>query len=292
MRKSTKRSEAKLATRERLLDIAEATFVNTDFKASTFAIARKAGIAHGTIFFHFKNRDELVLAVVKRLVKRMTDALYEAYKNANNLEAFLSVHVEAVRTNWALFKALFSGFSKFNDRTKQEVLSLLSVINYYLVEAFNKWTDNGLVRTILWQGALIYLSFFGDYMFDKKKISEKFIQRLLSFSSTSRPKEERHEEGLLEEKKLCQSCGMIFHSAEDFPMGDMSKIYCKYCAREDGTIRPFNEVLNTMITFFEKTQVLNRKAAQQTARAVLAKNPAWKDYIKKTRRNRMGGEIA
>ncbi len=278
------RDEAKQATKEKLLEIAESVFVSSDFKASTFEIAKHARVAHGTIFFHFGNRDGLVLSVVRRLVLRITDALYEAYKNSANLEELLSVHFETLRAHWSLFKALFSGFSDFDDETKQQVICLLSVINYYLVEAFNMWVDNGLVRTILWQGALVYLSFLGDFMFDKKKISEKFIQHLISFirSPLSTREESKSKiAGPVIEKKQCMSCGMLLHSPGDYPMADTSKHFCKYCADDNGTLRSFDEVLDLMTTFLQKTQVLSPESAHRAAFAVLSKNPAWKEYVKK-----------
>jgi len=284
MRKKMKRSQIKLATRKKLLEVAESAFVKSNFKASTFKIARDAKVAHGTIFFHYKNRDELVLTVVKRLVLRITDALYLAYKNSLTLKEFLTQHFETVRVNWSLFKALLTGFSEFNYGTKQEVISLLSVINYYLVEAFNKWTDTSLVRTVLWQSTLVYLSFLGEYMFDKKKISEKFIKDLLSFitgSSNVIKKGKTKIAGAEIEKKLCWSCGMLLNAPQDYTMGDTSKHYCQYCTDKDGTLRPYGEVLNIMTTFLQKTQVLNIRAARQAARAVLAKNPAWKGRAKK-----------
>ncbi len=279
-----KRSHAKKATREMLLGVAETAFIESDFRASTFEIARTAGVAHGTLFFHFKTRDELVLAIVRRLVLRMTDSLFIAYKDSDTIETFLSMHFETTRSNWPLLKALLSGFAEFSDEVKQEIVSLLAVVNFYLVEAFNAWSDSGLVRAILWQGALVYLSFFGDYMLDKKRISEKFIRQLIAFmqsprngDKSSRAKIAKTQMG----KKLCISCGMLLYNPEDYPMADTKKNYCKYCARPDGTLRSFDEVLDIVTTFFQKTQVLNPEAAHQTAFAVLSKNPAWKEYIKK-----------
>lgn len=278
------RKQAKLATKERLLEVAESVFIESNFKASTAAIAEKTGIAHGTIFFHFKNRDELVLSVIRRLILRITDSLYSAYKEADNLKEFLSIHFETVQSNWPLFKSLFSGFSDFGDETKQEIICLLSVINYYLIEAFKRWTDYGLLRTMLWQGTLVYLSFLGDYMFNKKNISEKFVQDLISFICNSldkTKKRKRRLKGTIEEKRLCISCGMIFHSSDDFPMGDTTKKYCKYCAHEDGSIKSFDEALDTIADLIEKTQGLKSEAARAAAFAILSKNHAWKEYIKK-----------
>lgn len=180
-----KRAQVKLITRERLLDIAESSFVKTNFSSSTLVVAKEAGVAHGTIFFHFKNRDELVLEVVKRLVLRITDALDTTLRNAPNLKEFLSAHLETMYSNWQLFRALLLGFSSFKDETKQEVITMLAGVNYHLIDAFEKWADNGLCRTILWHGTMIYLSLFGDYMFDKDRVSEEVTQKIVSFLSKS-----------------------------------------------------------------------------------------------------------
>jgi AcrR family transcriptional regulator len=277
-----KRIIAKHVTRERLLEVAEATFISSNFQASTALIAKNAFIAHGTIFFHFKNRDDLVLAVVKRLVLRLTDNLYRIYRDCESLETFLTQHFTMVQKEWSLFKALFSGFSNFSGDTKQEIICLLSVINYYLVEAFNRWSDHGYIRTMLWQSVLMYITFLGDYMFDREKISEKFIQALISFLcdniATQRKKREKE---MHEKKKLCMSCSMLLARPEDSPQGGTSQDYCKYCAREDGGPRPFDEVFNTITNFFNEVHGLNEDTARQAAFAVLSKNPAWKEYIKK-----------
>ncbi|MBI5206909.1 MAG: hypothetical protein HY934_03870 [Candidatus Firestonebacteria bacterium] len=39
------------------------------------------------------------------------------------------------------------------------------------------------------------------------------------------------------ENKICISCGMPLRTKEDYPKGDKSKNYCKYCARPDGSIK-------------------------------------------------------
>ncbi len=276
--RSRTRNLSKLSTQETLLEIAEKAFIDSNFKITTFRIAQNARVAHGTIFFHFRNREELVLQVVRRMVLRITDMLFEAYRNASDLREFLATHLQAVRTHWPLWKALFAGFSEFNDLTKQEVISLLAVINYYLIEAFNHVSDNSFVRTMLWQAILVYLSFLGDDMFDQKKISERFIQTLLEFiCGTSITIEDGMAKDKILAKKLCISCGMILGSKEK----DINTGYCKYCGRDDGSLRSFDEVLEIMTEFLQKTQILNPEAAHQAAFTIIAKNPAWKDYVKR-----------
>lgn len=277
MKRKMKRRIAKEATRKKLLQAAEAMFVESDFTASTYAIAKKANISHGTVFFHFKNRDELIIAVVRCLVARLTDILYEAYRNASSLDDFLRHHVFAFRSNWPLLKALLSGFVTFNAEIQAEVRVLFSIVNYYLIQAFNTWTDNGLIRTTLWQGALVYLSFFGDDMLEQEDVSNQFIAGLRVFiGSGKKPYRRKRAKRKI---KHCMSCGMLLGSAKNRAVGNGRMRYCRYCTTADGTLKPFDEVLNVMTESFQKTQILSEDAAHRAAFAVLRKNPAWKEYI-------------
>lgn len=177
------RQENKLKTRIKIVKIAEQMFMQSYFLANTVDIAKKCGIAHGTIFFHFKSRDELVYEVVKSLILKITDQLYDAVDTAENLNEFLSTHLKIIKKEWPLYKALVIGYSCFSPEIKKEVIGLLSGINIHLIDAFKKWGVKGLPRTVLWQGALVYLSMFGDFMFDQKKISPKFYQELIDIVS-------------------------------------------------------------------------------------------------------------
>ncbi len=270
------RKYAKQATRSRLLDVAERVLLETDFKASTLNIAENASVAHGTIFFHFKNRDELILSVVRRLVLIVTDKLHLAYVRSESLEKFLIEHCHVVRSNWRTIRALLSGFSSFSEDVKQQVIALLAVANYYLVESFNRWADKGLIRSTAWQGAMTYLSFFGDYMFEDNNISDDFTEQLINFMGKP-----QQNAAPTTAKVLCESCAMILHRAADFANQDTANRYCRYCTDERGNLKSFDAVLNTMTTFLEKAQILNKKSARTAALAVLAKNPAWKDVATK-----------
>jgi hypothetical protein len=75
--------------------------------------------------------------------------------------------------------------------------------------------------------------------------------------------------------KQCIACGMPMRAPSDFAMGDATKDYCKYCARPDGTMQSYDEKLASMAGFLTRTQGLDASAARETARAMMAKLPAW-----------------
>jgi AcrR family transcriptional regulator len=57
-----------------LLAAAEEEFAEQGVEASVADIARRAGVAKGTVFSHFATKDELIVAVVANHLKVLTDA--------------------------------------------------------------------------------------------------------------------------------------------------------------------------------------------------------------------------
>ncbi|MBI5417190.1 zinc ribbon domain-containing protein [Candidatus Poribacteria bacterium] len=73
----------------------------------------------------------------------------------------------------------------------------------------------------------------------------------------------------------CICCGMPLRTKEDYPDGDESKNYCKYCARPNGSMKSFDEAVVGMAGFLESTQGLTGETARKAAISALTKNPAW-----------------
>lgn len=59
--------------RARILDAAEEVFAAKGQSASTEEIARLAGVAIGTVFRHFPTKQDLLTAIIKQLLTRLTD---------------------------------------------------------------------------------------------------------------------------------------------------------------------------------------------------------------------------
>lgn len=55
---------------------------------------------------------------------------------------------------------------------------------------------------------------------------------------------------------------------EDYPSGDESKDYCRYCARPDGSMQSYDEKLKSMTAFLMRTQGWTKQphAAWRSAR--------------------------
>ena len=77
--------------------------------------------------------------------------------------------------------------------------------------------------------------------------------------------------------KVCVSCGMPMEKPEHYPLEDESKDFCLHCAREDGSMKSYDEALAGMSEFIVRTQGLDQEAARDMARFHMSRMPAWRD---------------
>ncbi|MBN1960850.1 MAG: zinc ribbon domain-containing protein [Deltaproteobacteria bacterium] len=77
--------------------------------------------------------------------------------------------------------------------------------------------------------------------------------------------------------KRCISCGMPMTKPDEFAANDTSKDYCIHCARQDGSLKSYDEALVGMTAFITHSQGLDENAAREAAKQMMASLPAWKD---------------
>lgn len=75
----------------------------------------------------------------------------------------------------------------------------------------------------------------------------------------------------------CIACGMPMEKPEDHAMGDPSRDYCRQCARPDGQMKSYDEVLEGIAGFMMKSQGLAEGPAKEAAKEAMAHLPAWTD---------------
>ena len=82
--------------RERILDAAEKVFADRGFFAAKVAdVAREAGVADGTIYLYFKNKDDLLVSLFEARMEVVNRVLSEAVATATAPRAQLTAFVRA-----------------------------------------------------------------------------------------------------------------------------------------------------------------------------------------------------
>ena len=80
----------------------------------------------------------------------------------------------------------------------------------------------------------------------------------------------------MSEQKSCISCGMPLRTAADHAGGVLSASYCRHCARQDGSMKSYDEVLAGMAAFLVRTQGIDEEVGRKMAASMMAKLPAWR----------------
>jgi AcrR family transcriptional regulator len=92
---ATKRSEQAAATRDRLLEAAMRLFARSGYTASSVAaIGEEAGVSRGLVNFHFATKENLLRAVIERLVDELEREMFPSDPPDDPLAA-LAVLVQA-----------------------------------------------------------------------------------------------------------------------------------------------------------------------------------------------------
>ena len=94
----------RVSSRERIVEAARSLFHRQGFEATSFSdIAREAGIPRGNFYYHFKSKDELLLAVIERWQGYLREALQRIEAAApdplEQIRRMLRVPLEEAVTN-------------------------------------------------------------------------------------------------------------------------------------------------------------------------------------------------
>ena len=77
--------------------------------------------------------------------------------------------------------------------------------------------------------------------------------------------------------KKCICCGMPMNKKNDFAMGDESKDYCVYCAKEDGSMKSFDEAVEGMAEYMSESEKIDKNFFIIIVLEYMKSMPAWKE---------------
>lgn len=100
--------------RARILDAAEAVFAEKGPTASTEEVAERAGVGIGTVFRHFGTKDELLVAVLRRILEGLAATARERVDDPDPATAFFEV-LERIVEQGRLKRVVAAGLSSPDD---------------------------------------------------------------------------------------------------------------------------------------------------------------------------------
>ena len=128
------------ATRERLLDAAEAVFAAKGYDGAKISdIAEEAGVSVGAIYFRFKDKDALFFAIAEAFIEDARGNLSKLFSGAEAMavETIIRTFVMATAENFRRHKGLFRAIV---ERGLEHPLAMKTIFTFReeLADSFEK----------------------------------------------------------------------------------------------------------------------------------------------------------
>lgn len=156
--------------RNEILDIASELFVQKGFEGtSTNDILEKVGIARGTLYYHFKSKEEILDAIVERVNQQVVERLKEIVgKKEMPIMERLVLAVRALRVDTELGEELMEQVHKPQNALMHQKMQevLLKQITPLFQELIEEGIQQGLVETYFPKETLEMILLYAFIMFD------------------------------------------------------------------------------------------------------------------------------
>jgi TetR/AcrR family fatty acid metabolism transcriptional regulator len=115
------------------------------YNAKVADVAREAGIADGTIYLYFKNKDDLLISLfetkMEEILQRFSQTLYRGKTAKEKLSQFIQLHFQLIEEDQNLaevFQVELRQSSKFlKDYHNQKFIDYLNIIGQIITEGQN-----------------------------------------------------------------------------------------------------------------------------------------------------------
>lgn len=148
-RSPVRRSTQRQATRRQLVDAALRVVAEHGFAgATTAAIAKASGKAHGTVFVHFRSREALVDEVVREIGDAISRRLAPAQGEVPAVAEVLDAHLAALAKHEVLYARLLGEAATLPPAARARIFALQSGIAFRLRKAYERELAQGRARKL------------------------------------------------------------------------------------------------------------------------------------------------
>ncbi len=154
-------------------------------KLTTRNLANKVGVSEGTIFKHFKNKNEIILSIIEdvriQLIKRQKAIAFGNNQPQDRLFEFLCTHVQYLIENKGITILLFSEAAYFNQtELKSQLLNILNEQRKYLSKIVNDGIKKGI-----WDPKIKIEKFVSLYMGIPISLNVEMILKSYNFQANN-----------------------------------------------------------------------------------------------------------
>lgn len=183
-----KRKRNKEKTRNEIVQSAIKIFTKKGFvRGSTEDIAKDCGIAHGTVFYHFPSRSDLIIASIYTAMDEVGTELNESSRNTDNIYKICEIFLDGVQGHAEFYSRLSKDLPLLPEKVQRMVFASLSGFSVHLVEVIERGQKRGKFRKFppkiamfYWFGMVNYLYSY-EKMLGTKKLSKGDKHQIIEF---------------------------------------------------------------------------------------------------------------
>ena len=188
-----KRQIQKLKTRKQILKAAKNCFSSKGFlNTTTSEIANDSGIAHGTLFLHFKNKEILIIEILDQQLENISMKIIELIKDTVDLGEILERYLEFLEEEEDFFCVIARELPFYPDQLRRKIIFRDSLIRSKFIKAIETGINTGKFKpcdsvtatTFLFSTINYYLSLKPMYVSEGsviKKFKDKIISTFIDF---------------------------------------------------------------------------------------------------------------
>lgn len=153
-----KRQTQKQFTREKIIIAAKQIFIKKGIiNTATSQIAEAAGIAHGTLFLHFPNKDSLVIELLDVELSKFSNNIKQLIIETTDIVTILDQYLNLIQTEEGFFSSLARELPNYKDELRRKILFRESLIREHFHQVIEKGIKQKIYAQVDISSALTFL---------------------------------------------------------------------------------------------------------------------------------------
>lgn len=164
------RAKQKQKTKDKILQEAKELFGEVGISnCSTSTLAEKAQVSHGTIFAHFKTRDDLLVKLILDLFSTIAESIKACTPKNTSLNDVLNKHLNGIKKDESFYTEIIREKHLLPEEARAAILLAQSTIASILIEAIAKSIQEGATKKL--EPVFLVNTWFGllhHYLLERK----------------------------------------------------------------------------------------------------------------------------
>ena len=153
-----KRQVQKQFTREKIIDAAKGIFIEKGIiNSATAQIAEAAGVAHGTLFLHFPNKDSLVIELLDVELAKFSVSIKKLIVETSDIVTILEQYLNLIQDEEGFFSSLARELPDYKAELRRKILFRESLLREHFYRVIEKGIEQNIYAKVDITSALTFL---------------------------------------------------------------------------------------------------------------------------------------